>query len=164
MADSRLHQGIKGIAAVILSLAVVFSIASCSVPGSAGNAEETHIGRTTNSSRSKREKGMSEPTDPDITGTPQPSVPDNVVIDYDYIKDACVYSVWYDVETDNPADSNVISSDKAYALKGVFYFNTPLTTTVEAKLYKDDEAIITKQISLKDSYTNRPLKAFFHWD
>ena len=55
----------------------------------------------------------------------------------DYLMDICVYDVWYDAVDDNPIDYTYINSEDAFALKGVFYFSTPLYVTFEAHLYKE---------------------------
>ena len=84
----------------------------------------------------------------DITITAVPTEPD-----IDYIRDAWVYSVWYDPVESNPADYDTISSDEAFALKGVFYFNTLLTADFETKLYKGDSVLLTGQVKMRDNVT-----------
>ena len=64
---------------------------------------------------------------------------------------AFVYSVWYDVIEDNPTDESSISVDDAVALKGVFYFDTSLTAVFEAKLYKDGEIYMTRDVVLNEN-------------
>ena len=46
-----------------------------------------------------------------------------------------------------------VEKENAFAIKGVFYFSTPLTTTFEAKLYQDGELILTKEIVLNNNIT-----------
>ena len=62
-------------------------------------------------------------------------------------------SVWYDAVEGNPADSLSIDSSKASALRGVFYFNEPMTTVFQARLYKDKDIIMTRDIYMKDNVT-----------
>ena len=73
--------------------------------------------------------------------------------DYGYIKEHFVYSVWYDATSDNPADYDSIASEKAFALKGVFYFSVPLKTVFEARILKGDEVVLTRNVNMYDNVT-----------
>ena len=151
MAKRRFKSGMSGIIAVILSLSMVFAFAACSNHGGRRDTDEDHIGRTRNSEKSKREGNEPDPTETVIPTNPDPT--DTVEINYDYVKSVCVYSVWYDPTEDNPADYTSVAKDDAFALKGVFYFTTPLTASFEAKLYKDGQVILTKNIELDNDIT-----------
>lgn len=87
------------------------------------------------------------------TGTYTSSTAETTEPAYSFVKESCVYSVWYDVSTDNPADYDWIASEKAYALKGVFYFSSPLRTVFEARLLKGDEVILTRNVNMYDNVT-----------
>lgn len=73
--------------------------------------------------------------------------------DIDYIRSVCIYTVWYDATQDNPMTENYVYKENAFAIKGVFYFSTPLTTTFEARLYQDGDQILTKEIVLNNNIT-----------
>ena len=104
-----------------------------------------------NSEKSKREGNVPVPTETIVPTIPDPT--ETVEINYDYVKSVCVYSVWYDPTEDNPAEYTSVAKDDAYALKGVFYFTTPLTASFEAKLYKDGQVILTKNLELNNDIT-----------
>lgn len=72
-------------------------------------------------------------------------------VDAEYLQSVYIYTQWYDIMEDNPLDYGKISSDKAYAIKNVFYFNTQLYVVFEARLYMGDELILTKNIEVKNS-------------
>ena len=57
----------------------------------------------------------------------------------------------------NPADYDEIDSNDAFALKGVFYFNKPLTAVFEANLYKGDELVMTREVRLRENVTAEAL-------
>ena len=65
---------------------------------------------------------------------------------FDRISRAYIYSAWYDVEKDNPAEYEAIDTADAYALKCVFYFNEPVTGTFTAVLKKDGHKLLEKKI------------------
>lgn len=92
-----------------------------------------------------------ETSETETTGTS--ATTEQTVPDIDYIRGACVYSVWYDAVIDNPADYESIDSGDAFALKGVFYFNTPLTAVFEARLYKDGAVLLKRDVKLKENVT-----------
>lgn len=87
-------------------------------------------------------------TETETTGTTEPTVPD-----IDSLKELYVYSVWYDAILDNPADYESIDSDDAFALKGVFYFSSPLSIDLEAKLYKDGKVLLKRKLKLRENVT-----------
>lgn len=74
-------------------------------------------------------------------------------VDAEYLRSVYIFTTWYDVIDDNPIDENRVYSEDAYAIKNVFYFNTPLTVVLEARLYQNDELIMTKEIYLKNNVT-----------
>ena len=74
-------------------------------------------------------------------------------VDAEYLRSIYIYTTWYDVIDDNPVDYNSVSSEDAYALKNVFYFNTPITVSFEARLYQNDELLLTKEVVLKNNVT-----------
>ena len=55
------------------------------------------------------------------TGSFTSDTPETTELTANFVKSSYVYSVWYDVTSDNPADYSSITSDKAYALKGETY-------------------------------------------
>ncbi|MCR4689150.1 MAG: hypothetical protein K5745_06290 [Saccharofermentans sp.] len=81
-----------------------------------------------------------DPTDPTVV----PSSPSgsNALTSFTDIKNAYIYSVWYDVELDQPMDSNSVGSEKAYAVKNVFYFNAPVSATITAELYDSNGSVV----------------------
>ena len=87
------------------------------------------------------------------TGTYTSSTAETTELAYSFVKESFVYSVWYDVTTDNPAEYGSVGSDKAFALKGVFYFSEPLKTVFEARLLKGDEVILTRNVNMYDNVT-----------
>ena len=104
----------------------------------------------------KESKGTTETSEtPAVTETSETAAgpSETTVPDIDYIRDIWIYSVWYDAVIDNPADYESIDSEDAFALKGVFYFNTPLTAVFEARLYKDNSVILKRNSKLKDNVT-----------
>ena len=74
-------------------------------------------------------------------------------VDVSFIRDAYLISCWYDVVDDNPVDYGSVNSEDAFALKGVFYFNTPLTAVFEARLYKDDQVLLTREVRMNGNVT-----------
>ena len=85
------------------------------------------------------------------TGTYSTESLDPIDYDIDYIRSVCIYTVWYDAVEDNPVTQQYVNKEDAFAIKGVFYFSTPLTTSFEAKLYQDGEVILTKELVLKNN-------------
>lgn len=162
MAERRLQNILLRGLPVLLLPAMVLGISSCSViediimseiqddrrsrtdddkNGGLGD-ETTETGETTRTHESLEPSG---------TYTTAPL--ELMDIDAEFVEDALVYSVWYDATEDNPVNYSQINSQDAFALKGVFYFNTPLTTVFEARLVKDGEVLLTKNVTLKDNVT-----------
>lgn len=74
--------------------------------------------------------------------------PDESGSGYNLISKAYIYSAWYDIEKDNPANYSSIDTNDAYALKCVFYFNEPVTGSLRAVLLKNGGELASKQIKL----------------
>lgn len=87
------------------------------------------------------------------TGSYTSATAETSELEYAYVKDHFVYSVWYDATSDNPADYKSIASEKAFALKGVFYFSEPLTTVFEARILNGDEVVLTRNVNMYDNVT-----------
>lgn len=88
------------------------------------------------------EPGMSSSVTSEQTTQTEPGM------SFDRISKAYIYSAWYDVEKDNPAEYEAIDTAIAYALKCVFYFNEPITGTFKAVLKKDGQKLLEKRIRL----------------
>ncbi len=132
-----------------MSLSLLFGITSCdAIMEEMLEAYESATGETSEEPGQEETYESLEPT-----GSYTSSVKETKALDYDYIKSLYVYSVWYDVSTDNPADYDAVLTENAFALKGVFYFSEPLTTTFEAKLYRGDEVVLTKNVNMYDNVT-----------
>ncbi len=154
MANTKASTGLRRVAAVILSLAVLISMCSCSFfdDNSSGS------GRTYSSDKHKPEGGATETSETTFetmepTGTITTVPVETMDIDVSFVRDAYLISCWYDAVDDNPVDYGSVNSEDAFALKGVFYFNTPLTTVFEARLYKDDEVILTREVRMNGNVT-----------
>lgn len=92
-----------------------------------------------------------DPTDP-ITVTP--NIGSDVASDPDLVMNACVYSVWYDVEMDFPLTTETIPSEKAYAITNVFYFSTPINGTFNAVLLgSDGKAVMSDDFHVNNEVT-----------
>jgi hypothetical protein len=87
------------------------------------------------------------------TGSYPSDTADTQYLDAAKLKSCYIYSVWYDVTTDNPADYDSIASEKAFALKGVFYFNTPLTCEFAAVILRGDQVVLTRNVNMYDNVT-----------
>ena len=153
MTNRKASIGIKT-AAVILSLFVVATFCSCSI----FNNRHGNGSRTYSSEKSKpegNETGTSETTYETMqpTGTYIIETTEPVEVDVEYVRDAYLISTWYDVVDDNPVDYENINSEDAFALKGVFYFNTPITCVFEAYLYKEDTVIMTRNVVMNNNVT-----------
>ena len=157
MAERRLQNVLIKVLSVAVLPAAVLGLSSCS------DISEILMSELGNDRRERsdddKQVGLDESASTTVyetffpTGTyTAPSV-EYMDIDIDFIEDVYVYSVWYDAVDDNPADYDSIESQNAFALKGVFYFSTPLTTVFEARLCKNEEVILTKNITLKDNVT-----------
>ena len=150
MTNRRLQDIITRLLTAFLSLSLVFAFTSCLT-----SPEETEEGgRTVNHDSHKPENGI-YPTETTglPTGTYTSETEEPEILDYDYVKSLWVYTVWYDPVEDNPADYTAVDTADAFALKGVFYFSKPLTTVFEARLLKDGEVILTKEIVMNDNIT-----------
>lgn len=91
-----------------------------------------------------------DPSDP-TTVTPAPSQGAGSMdaTTYEEIQASYIYTVWYDVELDQPMEQDQVSPEKAYAIKNVFYFNRPVTATLHAELFdQQDTLILSKDIEL----------------
>ena len=158
MRKRRLTNELKILTAAVMSIAVFIGLCACK------KTEESYetIIVTPDSSRIvnhwKREGETSDTSDPSVTVVPGETSHTSgtalpAVIDLDYVKSIYVYSVWYDAVIDNPADYTTIDSDDAFALKGVFYFSSPLTAVFEARLYKDGAMLLKRDVKLRDNVT-----------
>ena len=176
MTERKKIQSIKLLISVILTMSFAAFSASCSI------FDEDGSGRIMNSNPSKPETqstvitnattetsgtapvetsettGTTETTETtESSQTSESSVISETTVEsrltFDDVRGAFVYSVWYDAVDSNPADYDEIYSDDAFALKGVFYFNKPLTTVFEAVLYRDDEVVMSREVKLKDNVT-----------
>lgn len=155
----------KFLAALVVSAAVLFAFTF--YVGSEEPEITVETGTTETTAAVKPETSPSEttvtvtpPLTPTVTPSPETSAssePSETTKpkgpDYDTVKDVYVYAVWYDAVESNPVNYNSIESRKAFALKGVFYFSTPLSVSFEANLYKDDSVIMTREIKLNDNVT-----------
>jgi len=167
MAKRRLYDCLILLLAVIMSLSVVVGVSSCSMIEDILELElddydddydDQQSGRVTNEEHSKPKwDNVTIPTDTYATMEPTGSYTSPTYESYDlsadYLSHICVYSVWYDAVDDNPMDSRYIDSEDAFALKGVFYFSSPLFATFEARLYKDGELLMTREITLVNEVT-----------
>ena len=140
------------IAAALLLVPFLCGITSCSMlkdilngkePGNSSTATKDPYGRDPDASYESLEP----------TGSYTSEAFDNKAADADFIKSILVHSVWYDVVSGNPADYDSISSEKAFALKGVFYFSEPLTAVFEARLCKDGETILKREVKIDRDVT-----------
>lgn len=146
------------IASVLLLLAVITGLCACTETVETGESGRTSSANSWKPERHFRESTSEtgDTTDPGQTTPAETTVitpTETTVPDLDYIKSICVYSVWYDAVIDNPAEYDSISSDDAFALKGVFYFNTPLTASFKARLYKDGAVLLVRDVNLRDNVT-----------
>ena len=158
MADRKGKHYLKIIPALLLAVPLLFGIASCSAIRNILGSEETHSGRIRSSDPSKPEHGgvqTSETTYETMepTGTYATETSETQELDYDYVENLYVYCIWYDPTEDNPVYNLYFDSKEMFALKGVFYFSEPLTTVFEAKLYMNDEVLLTRQVKLNDNVT-----------
>ena len=169
MDNRKIPVLLRMLMASALALSLLFGTASCSMIEDIlgiSETEETHKPRRNNDSKgSKQEKGVKESAPTDPTDPTDPTNPTNhtgiyntdptgvTVVDLDLLRNVYVYSAWYDVIEDNPAYYDEVASEDAFALKAVFYFRTPLTCRFEAKLYKDNEVLLTRYVDLNENVT-----------
>lgn len=154
MKNSKSKMIIKLTAAVLL-LAMAFSFSACS---EIDVTEETELSTVTGEHKQEtRATETSVTVTPTATPSPQaeptvettrPSGPNP-----DYVNAVYVYSVWYDAVESNPVDYDSIPTKDAFALKGVFYFSTPITAFFQARLYKDDTILMTREVKMKENVT-----------
>ena len=155
---------LKIVAAVIVSFIVFFWISYELNKGRTGETDITETEVTENNKPETRSSETSVTPVPTVTLPPETSSTSSETtktsettafprLDIGQVKDAWVYSVWYDAVESNPADYDTIEKSKAFALKGVFYFNTPLTAEFETRLYKDDTLLLTGEVRMKDNVT-----------
>lgn len=151
MVYRRPQKTLKGLMAALLSLSVLLSVSSCM----SIMEEMLDIYNSVEADESTGDTDLPIETYESLppTGTYTSSTAETTEPVYSFVKESCVYSVWYDVSTDNPADYDWIASEKAYALKGVFYFSSPLRTVFEARLLKGDEVILTRNVNMYDNVT-----------
>ena len=146
----------KRLAAGLLSLSVLASFCSCSILGDL--RDDTDGSRTYSSERSKPEGNPQETSEStyetmEPTGTYITESTEPVELDIRFVSGAYLTSTWYDVIDDNPVDYDSVNTEDAFALKGVFYFNTPITGVFEAYLYKDDSVLMTRNVNMKNNVT-----------
>lgn len=151
MSLGRLHFA-KRIILAVFSLLILASMTSCDsliedLYEAYNSATESETAYTETSQTSETFESL-EPT-----GSYDDATYETKTLTYDYLKSIYIHSVWYDVETSNPAKINNIATEKAFAVKGVFYFSEPLYTSFEARLYKGDEVVLTKTVNMYDNVT-----------
>lgn len=155
MADRKASIRIKT-AAVLLSLSVAATFCSCSIFDS--GRSDSHGSRTYSSEKSKPEGNSQETTEStyetmEPTGTYIIETTEPVELDFGFVSGAYLTSTWYDIVDDNPVDYDSVNTEDAFALKAVFYFNTPMTGVFEAYLYKDDSVLLTRNVNMKNNVT-----------
>ncbi len=158
MAGRRIQNRLLRILPVVLVPAIMLGVTSCSDIAEIIESEldeEMHTKPDDDMMEDETERTNGGTTYETFqpTGTYTTAPFETMDIDIDFVEDVYIYSVWYDAVQDNPVDYDRVESKDAFALKGVFYFNTPLTTVFEARLLRDDEVILTKTITLKDNVT-----------
>ena len=151
MAYKRSHKLVRNMMAAALSLSVLLAVTSCA-------SFITEVIEAYNSIEEEESSGNTDIPDEtyvslEPTGSYTSSTAETIELDYSYVKEHYVYSVWYDAMSDNPAEYDSIASEKAFALKGVFYFSEPLTTVFEAKILKGDEVVLTRNVNMYDNVT-----------
>ena len=155
MANRKASIGTR-IAAGLLSLSVLATFCSCSILGDL--RDDTDGSRTYSSERSKPEGNPQETSEStyetmEPTGTYITESTEPVELDIGFVSGAYLTSTWYDVIDDNPVDYDSVNTEDAFALKGVFYFNTPITGVFEAYLYKADSVLMTRHVNMKNNVT-----------
>ena len=158
MAERIRHFHFKHIAAAFLSLAFIFGFCSCSMIEDILESGLEELNGSEDSDRTKHTRHDSETSEYtyktlEPTGTYPDETEDQFRPDYAYVSSVYVYSIWYDPTEDNPLRVLNMESKDAFALKGVFYFSTPLSVEFEAKLYKNDAVLLTRTVKLKDNVT-----------
>lgn len=159
MANRKLRKTARDLLTAAILLVLVVSLCSCADAVRALRVvfdDDYDTSDDDDDGRSGRHRTV--PTDVTYetlqpTGSYSTESLDPIDYDIDYIRSVCIYTVWYDATEDNPMTGTYVEKDNAFAIKGVFYFSTPLTTTFEAKLYQDGELILTKEIVLNNNIT-----------
>ena len=140
--------------AMILPLAAMTAFSACSVPDATESETVTEPVEITASGIT--ESRTSESTSVSVTTASSVETSESATateLNAEYVKELCVYSVWYDAVESNPVDYSSIESKDAFALKGVFYFSTPLTTVFQTRLYKDDSPVLDGEVKMKENVT-----------
>ena len=140
--------------AMILPLAAMAAFSACRVPDVTESETVTEPVEITASGIT--ESRTSESTSVSVTTASSVETSESATateLNAEYVKELCVYSVWYDAVESNPVDYSSIESKDAFALKGVFYFSTPLTTVFQTRLYKDDSPVLDGEVKMKENVT-----------
>ena len=150
MAFKRPGKLIRSVMAAVLSLSVLLATASCS-----SIVKEVLEAYNSVEEESTDDTDVPEDTYESLppTGSYTSGTAETIELDLSYVKEHYIYSVWYDATLDNPADYDSIASEKAFALKGVFYFSVPLTTVFEARILKGSEVVLTRNVNMYDNVT-----------
>lgn len=155
MANRKALIGTR-IAAGLLSLSVLSSFCSCSILDDF--RDDTDGSRTYSSEKFKPEGNSQETTETtyetmEPTGTYIIETTAPVDLDAGLVSGAYLTSSWYDVVDDNPVNYDSVNTEDAFALKAVFYFNTPITGVFEAYLYKDNSVLMTRYVNMRNNVT-----------
>ena len=140
--------------AMILPLAAMTAFSACSVPDATESETVTEPVEIT--AGGITESRTSESTSVSVTTASSVETSESATVtelNAEYVKELCVYSVWYDAVESNPVDYSSIESKDAFALKGVFYFSTPLTTVFQTRLYKDESPVLDGEVKMKENVT-----------
>ena len=158
MANRKLRKISKNLLSASMALVLMISLCSCAdavrtlrVIFDEDYGDSDDDGRSGRHSRTVPTDETYETLQP--TGSYSTESLEPIDYDIDYIRSVCIYTVWYDATEDNPMTSNYVDKENAFAIKGVFYFSTPLTTTFEARLYQDGALLLTKEIVLDNNIT-----------
>ena len=155
MANRKALIGTR-IAAGLLSLFVLASFCSCSILDDF--RDDTDGSRTYSSEKFKPEGNSQETTETtyetmEPTGTYIIETTAPVDLDAGLVSGAYLTSSWYDVVDDNPVNYDSVNTEDAFAIKAVFYFNTPITGVFEAYLYKDNSVLMTRYVNMRNNVT-----------
>ena len=155
MANRKALIGTR-IAAGLLSLFVLASFCSCSILDDF--RDDTAGSRTYSSEKFKPEGNSQETTETtyetmEPTGTYIIETTAPVDLDAGLVSGAYLTSSWYDVVDDNPVNYDSVNTEDAFAIKAVFYFNTPITGVFEAYLYKDNSVLMTRYVNMRNNVT-----------
>ena len=158
MSDRSKHFNLRCIAAAFLLPVLILGLCSCSalVDVLESELEEMHSSSENEYNRhSRRDTESSDYTYVTLepTGIYVEESEDTEEPDFEHVSSVYIYSVWYDPTEDNPAEDLKARSKDSFALKGVFYFSEPLTAVFDAKLFKDNDLLLTKTVVMKDNVT-----------